>query len=89
MQRPARRKNLLEVRRDWELQQARKMRGECDDCGHQWRPRNPSHQTNRCPGCGLRGTVTFSHIDVSEVVEVPATPRPRLGFEPTEVSDGA
>jgi hypothetical protein len=50
------------TRRDWECRTAAGFRGGCSDCGHSWRPRNPSPTTNRCPGCGARGTVTYTPI---------------------------
>jgi rubrerythrin len=48
--------------REWERLQAQRSRGQCEECGHTWRPRNPSHTINRCPACGVRGSVTFTMI---------------------------
>lgn len=53
----------LQAVEQWEVANARKTRGNCRDCGHSWRPRNPSTAVNRCPGCGHRGTVTYVHHD--------------------------
>lgn len=58
----ARREKAIEVLRDYESRQARKQRGQCSNCGHTWRPRNPSINVNRCPGCNVRGTVSYSQI---------------------------
>lgn len=56
------RENAVEVLRNWESQQARKQRGGCSSCGHTWRPRNPSINVNRCPGCQARGTVEYTEV---------------------------
>jgi hypothetical protein len=56
----------LDTLERWEVQQARKVRGNCAHCGHSWRPRNPSTGVNRCPGCGTRGRVSYAHFDPDE-----------------------
>lgn len=56
-------KSELQTLREWEQNRARATRGFCSGCGHQWQPRNPNPTVNRCPGCGLRGTVTYTHIE--------------------------
>ena len=53
----------IAILRDWEIAQARKMRGGCNHCGHSWRPRNPSPRINRCPACQMRGTTTITVIE--------------------------
>lgn len=69
-----------------ELKQTRRMRAQCGVCGHTWRPRNSSHAVNRCPGCMVRGHVTYSVLDdkpqAIEMTNVPgieavAVPSPR------------
>ncbi|HEU5342106.1 hypothetical protein [Edaphobacter sp.] len=44
----------------YESEQARRTRGGCTNCGHTWRPRNPSQRVKRCPGCGLRSHVSYT-----------------------------
>lgn len=53
--------------RAWELAQAQRTRGNCSECGHSWRPRNPSRCANRCPACGVRGVVTWTEVTPESV----------------------
>ena len=55
-------KSDLQALREYEVTQAAKRRGECRNCGHLWRPRNPNPTVNRCPGCGMRGLVRYEVI---------------------------
>jgi len=58
-----------------ELKQTRRMRAQCGICGHTWRPRNSSHAVNRCPGCMVRGHVTFAvYDDKPQAIDVPNVP---------------
>jgi uncharacterized OB-fold protein len=56
----------LEIVRAAEVAAAALMRGACENCGHAWRPRNPFPTVNRCPGCGIRGRVTYVRIRTVE-----------------------